>query len=112
MSKIQSSDLEELVMDEQAKVEPAKDNAGEDNAEDEDRPKHKQRRKSRRWGTRTEAMVYGIIGSTRLNELMQAKKIIAKKNGVKVVIDLDSIDDFFDTLPDAADVAATGLTTS
>jgi hypothetical protein len=100
-SKIQSSDLETLILDEQAEGEQAEDNAGEDR-----HTKRKQRRKSRRWGTRTEAMAYGRIGSTRLNELMQARKIIAKKNSAKVVIDLDSIDDFYDSLPDAADVAA------
>jgi hypothetical protein len=63
-------------------------------------------RKGRRWGTRNEAMAYGKIGPTRLNELMQAKLIIAKKNGVKVLVDLDSLDDYYDSLPDAADVTA------
>jgi hypothetical protein len=56
-----------------------------------------------RWATRQGAMEYAKVGSTRLNEWMQARQIIAKKNGVRVIIDLNSIDDMLASLPDAAD---------
>jgi hypothetical protein len=61
-----------------------------------------------RWATRLEAMAYGRIGSTRMNELMQGRKIVAKKSGGKIVVDLNSVDDYFATLPDVGkDEAAT-----
>ena len=56
-----------------------------------------------RWATRQEAMAYSRTGATRFNELMQQKLIVAKKNGGKVVVDLNSIDDYFASLPDVAD---------
>jgi hypothetical protein len=56
-----------------------------------------------RWATRQEAMAYARMGATRFNELMQERKIVAKKNGGKVVIDLNSIDDLYASLPDVAD---------
>jgi hypothetical protein len=52
-----------------------------------------------RWATRTEAMAHGRLGSTTMNALMQSGKITAKKFGNKVVIDLNSIDDLYDELP-------------
>ena len=61
---------------------------------------YRDQRKARRWGTRTEAMAYSKFGSTTLNELMQAKRIIAKKQGSKVIVDFDSLDDYIDSLPD------------
>jgi hypothetical protein len=70
-------------------------------------PNSTEQRKSRRWGTRLEAMAYGRMGSTRLNDLMQERKIVAKKSGTKVLVDLDSIDDYYDALPDVADTEAT-----
>jgi len=53
-----------------------------------------------RWASRQEAMAYGGFGSTRMNELLQGRKLKAKKDGVKVKVDLNSIDDYIDALPD------------
>ena len=53
-----------------------------------------------RWAPRLKAMSYGDFGSTRFNELMKTGKIRAKKDGVKVIVDLNSIDDYIDSLPD------------
>jgi hypothetical protein len=54
----------------------------------------------RRWATRQQAMVYAKIGSTKMNELMHSRRILAKKDGKKVIVDLNSIDDFYGALPD------------
>jgi hypothetical protein len=56
-----------------------------------------------RWATRQEAMAYARMGATRFNELMQKKQIVAKKNGGKVVIDLNSVDDLYQSLPNVGD---------
>jgi hypothetical protein len=56
-----------------------------------------------RWATRQEAMAYARMGATRFNALMQERKIVAKKNGGKVVVNLNSIDDLYASLPDVAD---------
>jgi len=53
-----------------------------------------------RWASRQKAMAYGDFGSTRMNELLQGRKLKAKKDGAKVKIDLNSIDDYIDALPD------------
>jgi hypothetical protein len=58
----------------------------------EDRPPH-------RWATRLEAMKYARIGSTKMNELLQGQVVLAKKHGRKVIVDLNSIDDFYGALP-------------
>jgi hypothetical protein len=96
------SSLKKLLAD-QTEVEQAGDQVGEDNADDKDKPKRKE---SRRWATRTEALSYGKFGSTKLNELMQDRKILAKKDGTKVKIDLDTIDDYIDSLSDVAAATA------
>jgi hypothetical protein len=58
-------------------------------------------RRQPRWAPRKAAMAYAAdTGSTHFNELMKSGKIRAKKDGVKVIVDLNSIDDFFDSLPD------------
>ena len=44
--------------------------------------------------------------STKFNELTHAKKILAKKDGAKVIVDLNSIDDYYDSLPEVGDEAA------
>lgn len=54
----------------------------------------------RRWATRQEAMVYARIGATKMNDLMHGRRIFAKKLDGKVVVDLNSIDDFYGALPD------------
>jgi hypothetical protein len=59
-----------------------------------------------RWATRVEALSYARLGATRFNELMQNRQVVAKKNGGKVIVDLNSVDDFFATLPDVADASA------
>jgi hypothetical protein len=51
-------------------------------------------------------MAYGDFGSTKFNELTHAKKILAKKDGAKVIVDLNSIDDYYDSLPEVGDEAA------
>jgi len=56
-----------------------------------------------RWASRQEAMVYARLGSTRFNELMQQRRIVAKKNGGKVIVDLNTVDAFYQSLPDVAD---------
>jgi hypothetical protein len=56
----------------------------------------------RRWASRKEAMLYARVGSTKMNELMQSQALFAKKNGVKVIIDLNSVDDYYEALPNAA----------
>jgi hypothetical protein len=53
----------------------------------------------RRYATRLEAMRYMRIGSTKMNELMQAKLIVAKKDGAKVIVCLDSVDAYYTALP-------------
>jgi hypothetical protein len=60
-----------------------------------DRPPH-------RWATRREAMSYARIGSTKMNELLQEGALLAKKHGRKVIVDLNSIDEFYGALPDVA----------
>jgi hypothetical protein len=56
-----------------------------------------------RWGTRAEGMAHGKFGPTYMNQLMHEKKIIAKKDGGRVKIDLNSIDDFLEALPNVGD---------
>ena len=57
-----------------------------------------------RWATRSEAMTYAKVGATTMNELMHSHRIFAKKLGGKVVVDLNSIDDFYGALPDVGAV--------
>jgi hypothetical protein len=56
-----------------------------------------------RWGSRQEGMAHGKFGATTMNKLMRDKKIIAKKDGVKVKVDLNSIDDYLESLPNVGD---------
>jgi hypothetical protein len=71
--------------------------------DDDLHPRERQRReRQRRWATRQEAMTYAKIGSTLMNELMHSRRIFAKKRGSKVIVDLNSIDDYIDSLPDVA----------
>jgi hypothetical protein len=58
--------------------------------------------RSPRWATRLQAMEYSQTGATKFNELMQQKKITAKKDGNRIKVDLNSIDDLFASLPDVA----------
>jgi hypothetical protein len=63
-----------------------------------------------RWAPRKKAMEYAAnTGSTHFNELMKSGKIKAKKDGVKVIVDLNSIDDFFEGLPDVGPENAADL---
>jgi len=56
-----------------------------------------------RWATRKEAMAYGKVGSTKMNELLQGRRILAKKlDNKKVLIDLNSIDALYVALPEVA----------
>jgi hypothetical protein len=54
----------------------------------------------RRWATRQEAMAYARVGATKMNDLMHDRRIFAKKLDGKVVVDLNSIDEFYGALPD------------
>lgn len=61
---------------------------------------HQTDSRPRRWATRREAINYARVGSTTLNHLMRDGRIHAKKlDGKKVLIDLNSIDDFYGALP-------------
>jgi hypothetical protein len=64
-----------------------------------------------RWAPRKKAMEYAAdTGSTHFNELMKDGKIRAKKDGVKVIVDLNSIDDYFEGLPDVGPENALTIT--
>ena len=58
----------------------------------------------RRWATRQEAMAYARIGATKMNDLMHGRFIFAKKLDGKVLVDLNSIDDFYGALPNVGAV--------
>jgi hypothetical protein len=61
-----------------------------------------------RWATRREAMSYGRLGSTKFSELVKDRRIVAKKlDGRKLLIDLNSIDEFYAALPEVANAAHT-----
>jgi hypothetical protein len=55
----------------------------------------------KRYATRLEAMAHLNIGSTKMNDLLNAKVFVAKKIGRKVLVDLDSLDRYFEALPNA-----------
>jgi hypothetical protein len=59
-----------------------------------------------RWATRREGMIYARVGSTKMNELMQSGRIHAKKDGKKVIVDLNSIDAYYAALPAVGSAAA------
>jgi hypothetical protein len=67
-------------------------------------PAYTHSHRPRRWATRQEAMAYAKVGSTKMNDLMHSRRIFAKKDGKKVIVDLNSIDDFYGTLPDVGQV--------
>jgi hypothetical protein len=55
------------------------------------------------WGTRKEALAKAKVGATKLSEMIKARTIVAKRlDGKKILIDLNSIDRFYESLPDAA----------
>ena len=57
---------------------------------------------SKRWAKRKAAMAYAAdAGPTHFNDLVKSGKIRAKKDGSKLVVDLDSIDEYMEGLPDA-----------
>jgi hypothetical protein len=62
----------------------------------------RRRERQRRWATRQEAMTYAKCGSTTMNEWLHSRRIYAKKQGSKVIVDLNSIDDYYASLPDVA----------
>jgi hypothetical protein len=53
----------------------------------------------RRWASRKEAMAHMRVGSTKMNEILQAGLITAKKHGAKVIVDLNSVDQYVEALP-------------
>ena len=59
-----------------------------------------------RWASRLEAMAYGRVGSTTMNALMHSKKILAKKLGNRVIVDLNSVDDYIAARPHVGDEVA------
>lgn len=66
-----------------------------------------------RWAPRLKAMKYGgEIGVTHMNKLMQTGKIRAKKDGKKVIVDLNSIDQYYAALPNVAAGAAADIKSS
>ena len=56
-----------------------------------------------RWGTRLEAMAHARIGSTLMNEWIQQRRVMAKRCGRKILIDLNSVDDLIHGLPSPGD---------
>jgi hypothetical protein len=56
-----------------------------------------------RWGTRLEAMAHGRVGATTMNQWLQGNKLVAKKVGKKVLVDLNSVDDLIESLPNVGD---------
>jgi hypothetical protein len=52
-----------------------------------------------RWATRLETMKHGRCGSTKMNEMLQGGGFVAKKVGRKILIDLNSFDDFITAQP-------------
>jgi hypothetical protein len=53
-----------------------------------------------RWASRKEAIAYARVGATTFNQLMRDRRIHAKKlDGKKVLVDLNSIDALYRTLP-------------
>jgi hypothetical protein len=60
----------------------------------------------KRWAPRSVAMAYAAdSGATHFNELVKSGKVRAKKDGAKVIVDLDSIDEYIEGLPDATAAA-------
>jgi hypothetical protein len=60
---------------------------------------------SYRWASRLEAITYARVGATTFNQLMRHGRIHAKKlDGKKVLVDLNSIDDFYAALPNVGGV--------
>ena len=54
-----------------------------------------------RWATRLEAIKYSRCGSTKFSELVRDRRIVAKRlDAKKLIIDLNSIDQLYDSLPD------------
>lgn len=60
----------------------------------------------RRWGSRKQAMLEANVGPTKLNEMMMAGRIVAKRLDGKVQIDLDSIQDLYEGLPSVREQTA------
>jgi hypothetical protein len=58
----------------------------------------------RRWASRKEAMTYARVGATKMNALLQSQAILAKKDGRKVIVDLDSVDTYYGALPDVGSI--------
>ncbi len=59
----------------------------------------KKEKRPPRWATRLEAMAHGRVGSTTMNEWLQGHKVVAKKVGKKVLVDLNTVDDHIESLP-------------
>ncbi len=56
-------------------------------------------KRPRRWGSRKQAMLEANVGPTKLNELMMSGRIVAKRLDGKTIVDLDSIQELYDSLP-------------
>jgi hypothetical protein len=48
-------------------------------------------------------MEHGRVGATTMNEWMQGQKVVAKKVGKKVLIDLNTVDAHIESLPNVGD---------
>ena len=56
-----------------------------------------------RWATRLEAIKYARVGATKFSELIRDRRIVAKRlDAKKLIIDLNSIDQLYECLPDGA----------
>jgi hypothetical protein len=55
------------------------------------------------WATRKEAMKYARVGATKFSELVRDRRIVAKRlDERKLLIDLNSIDRLYESLPDGS----------
>jgi predicted transcriptional regulator len=63
-------------------------------------------KRPRRWGSRKQAMAEANVGPTKLNEMMMSGRIVAKRLDGKVLIDLDSIQELYASLPTVRETAA------
>jgi hypothetical protein len=52
-----------------------------------------------RWGSRKEAMTRAHIGATKLHELINQNRILARKLDGKTLIDLNSLDELIENSP-------------
>jgi hypothetical protein len=58
-----------------------------------------------RWASRQQAMQHAKCGSTKMNQWLKGGKLRARKDGARIIIDLNDLDDLIASLPSAATAA-------